>query len=53
VFKSSGVLAILIGDTMTRMRYVPITHYVLMILLDVDFVLKEEVIKNPAQDEDD
>ena len=53
VFKPGGVLAILIGDTRIRRLYVPITYYALMILLDVGFVLKEEVIKNPARDEDD
>jgi DNA modification methylase len=45
VLKPSGVLGILVGDTRIKRRYVPITHYVLMILLDVGFVLKEEVIK--------
>ncbi|MCC6047150.1 MAG: methyltransferase domain-containing protein [Desulfurococcaceae archaeon] len=45
VLKPGGVLGILIGDTRVKRHYVPITHYALMILLDVGFVLKEEVIK--------
>jgi len=45
VLKPGGVLGILIGDTRIKKHYVPITHYALMILLDVGFVLKEEVIK--------
>ena len=45
VLKPGGVLGILIGDTRVKKHYVPITHYALMILLDVGFVLKEEVIK--------
>jgi len=45
VLKPGGVLGILVGDTRVKKHYVPITHYALMILLDVGFVLKEEVIK--------
>jgi len=45
VLKPAGVLGILIGDTRVKKHYVPITHYALMMLLDVGFVLKEEVIK--------
>jgi DNA modification methylase len=45
VLKPGGVLGILIGDTRIKKHYVPITHYALMILLDVGFVLKEEVVK--------
>jgi DNA modification methylase len=45
VLKPGGVLGILIGDTRVKKHYVPITHYALMTLLDVGFVLKEEVIK--------
>jgi DNA modification methylase len=45
VLKPGGVLGILVGDTRIRRRYVPITHYALLILLDVGFVLEEEVIK--------
>jgi DNA modification methylase len=45
VLKPGGVLGILIGDTRVKKHYVPITHYALMVLLDVGFVLKEEVIK--------
>jgi len=45
VLKPGGVLGILVGDTRVKMHYVPVSHYVLRILLDVGFVLKEEVIK--------
>jgi len=45
VLKPGGVLGILLGDTRIRKHYVPITHYALTVLLDVGFVLKEEVIK--------
>jgi DNA modification methylase len=45
VLKPGGVLGILIGDTRIKKHYVPITHYALITLLDVGFVLKEEVIK--------
>jgi DNA modification methylase len=45
VLKPGGVLGILIGDTRIKRHYVPITHYALMTLLDVGFVLKEEVVK--------
>jgi DNA modification methylase len=45
VLKPGGVLGILVGDTRVKRHYVPITHYALMTLLDVGFVLKEEVIK--------
>jgi DNA modification methylase len=45
VLKPGGVLGLLVGDTRIKRHYVPITHYVLMILLDVGFILKEEVIK--------
>jgi DNA modification methylase len=45
VLKPGGVLGILVGDTRIKRHYVPITHYALMILLDVGFVLKEEVVK--------
>ena len=45
VLKPGGVLGILVGDTRVKKHYVPISHYVLLILLDVGFILKEEVIK--------
>jgi len=45
VLKPGGVLGILIGDTRIKRHYVPITHYALMILLDVGFILREEVVK--------
>ena len=45
VLKPGGVLGVLVGDTRIKKHYVPITHYVLLTLLDVGFVLKEEVIK--------
>jgi len=45
VLKPGGVLGVLLGDTRIRRHYVPITHYALVVLLEVGFVLKEEVIK--------
>ena len=45
VLKPGGVLGILLGDTRIKRHYVPITHYALMILLDVGFILREEVVK--------
>ena len=45
VLKPGGVLGILVGDTRVKKHHVPISHYVLFTLLDVGFVLKEEVIK--------
>jgi len=45
VLKPSGILGILIGDTRIKKHYVPLTHYALLTLLDVGFVLKEEVVK--------
>jgi DNA modification methylase len=45
VLKPGGVLGILVGDTRVKRHYVPLTHYVLLVLLDVGFVLKEEVVK--------
>jgi len=45
VLKPGGFLGILIGDTRIKKHYVPITYYALITLLDVGFVLKEEVIK--------
>ena len=45
VLRPGGVLGILVGDTRIKKHYVPITHYVLLTLLDVGFILKEEVIK--------
>jgi len=45
VLRPGGVLGILVGDTRVKKHYVPISHYVLLTLLDVGFVLKEEAIK--------
>jgi DNA modification methylase len=45
VLKPNGILGILIGDTRIKKHYVPLTHYALLTLLDVGFVLKEEVVK--------
>jgi len=45
VLRPGGVLGILVGDTRVRKHYVPISHYILLTLLDVGFVLREEVIK--------
>ena len=45
VLKPGRYCAILIGDTRAHRHYVPISHYVLQVFLDVGFILKEEVIK--------
>jgi DNA modification methylase len=45
VLKPGGVLGILVGDTRIKKHYVPVTHYVLLTLLDAGFVLREEVVK--------
>jgi len=45
VLKPGKYCAILIGDTRVHKHYIPISHYVLQIFLDVGFILKEEVIK--------
>ncbi|MCC6052934.1 MAG: methyltransferase domain-containing protein [Desulfurococcaceae archaeon] len=45
VLKPGGVLGVLVGDTRIKKHYVPVTHYVLLTLLDAGFVLREEVIK--------
>ena len=45
VLKPGGHLGILIGDTRIRKHYVPISHYVLEILLRGGFIIREEVVK--------
>ncbi|MET1160022.1 MAG: DNA methyltransferase [Thermoprotei archaeon] len=45
VLKPGRYLGILVGDTRIHKHYVPITHYVLQVLLHTGFILKEEVIK--------
>lgn len=45
VLKPGHYCAVLIGDTRIRRHYVPLSHYVLDVFLDVGFILKEEVIK--------
>jgi len=45
VLKPGKYCAILIGDTRIHKHYVPISHYVLEVFLDVGFALKEEVVK--------
>jgi len=45
VLKPGKYCAILIGDTRIHKHYVPLSHYVLEVFLDVGFALKEEVIK--------
>mgnify|MGYP000459830154 CR=1 FL=1 len=45
VLKPGKYLGILVGDTRIHKHYVPISHYVLQILLDTGFILKEEVVK--------
>ena len=45
VLKPGGHLGILVGDTRIHKHYVPITHYVLQVLLKAGFILREEVVK--------
>ncbi len=45
VLKPGKHIGILVGDTRRYKHYVPITHYVLDILLKTGFILKEEVVK--------
>lgn len=45
VLKPGKHCAILIGDTRKRLHYVPISHRVLQVFLDVGFVLREDIIK--------
>ncbi len=45
VLKPGKYIGILVGDTRIHKHYVPITHYVLQILLKTGFILKEEVVK--------
>lgn len=43
--RPGGVLAVLVGDTRERKRYVPITHHVLRLILETGFTLREEIVK--------
>ena len=45
VLKPGKYMGILVGDTRIHKHYVPITHYVLEVLLKAGFILKEEVVK--------
>ncbi len=45
VLKLDRYMGILVGDTRMHKHFVPITHYVLEVLLKAGFILKEEVIK--------
>ena len=45
VLRPGKHMAVLVGDTRIHKHYVPITHYALQVLLDVGFILKEEVVK--------
>jgi DNA modification methylase len=45
VLKPGKTLAVLVGDTRIKKHYVPLTHYVLLTLLDTGFVMMEEVVK--------
>jgi len=45
VLKPDKVCAILIGDTRKHRHYVPISHYIMQIFLEVGFILKEDIIK--------
>jgi len=45
VLKPGSMLGILVGDTRIKKHYVPVSHYILLTLLDTGFILKEEVVK--------
>jgi DNA modification methylase len=45
VLKPDRFCAVLIGDTRKNKHYIPISHYVLDVFLELGFVLKEEIIK--------
>ncbi len=45
VLKPGRYMGVLVGDTRVHKHYVPITHYVLQMLLRAGFILKEEVVK--------
>ena len=45
VLKPGKHMGILVGDTRIHKHYVPITHYVLEVLLKAGFILREEVVK--------
>ncbi len=45
VLKPGSYIGILIGDTRVHKHFVPISHYVLRLLLNAGFILREEVVK--------
>jgi len=45
VLKPGHYMGILVGDTRIRRHYVPLTHYVLELILQTGFILKEEIVK--------
>ena len=45
VLKPGRHMGMLVGDTRVHKHYVPITHYVLQLLLRRGFILREEVVK--------
>ncbi len=45
VLKPGGHMGLLAGDTRIHKHYVPITHYILEVLLKSGFILREEVVK--------
>ncbi len=45
VLKPGRHMGMLVGDTRIHKHYVPITHYVLEMLLRAGFILREEVVK--------
>lgn len=45
VIKPGGHCAILIGDTRKHLHYIPISYRVLQVFLDVNFILREDIIK--------
>ena len=45
VLKPGKHCAILMGDTRKRLHYIPISHRIMQVFLDVGFVLREDIIK--------
>ena len=45
VLRPGRFMGVLVGDTRVRKHYVPLTHYVLRVLLRAGFIVREEVVK--------
>ena len=45
VLKSGKHMGILVGDMRKHKHYIPLSHYVLQVLLKTGFILREEVVK--------